>query len=70
MFRPRSTGSWSTLLGVGNMKPSSLAGSRRKTYSESSEASSLGDGPLDLSAISSSVDKDTKSMNLSQSPFK
>lgn len=70
VFRPRSTGSWSTILGVGNMVYPPHLRTRRKTYSESSESSSVGDGPLDLSSASSSVDKDPKSIISSQSPFK
>jgi len=70
VFRPRSTGSWSTFLGVGNIVSSPQSGNRRKTYSESSESSSVGDGPLDLSSTSTCVDKDPNSINSSQSPFK
>jgi len=69
VFRPRSTGSWSTILGVGNMVYPPHLRTRRKTYSESSETSSVGDGPLDLSSASSSVDRDPKSIISSQSPF-
>jgi len=44
VFRPRSTGSWSAFSGVGNLVPFPKAASRRKTFSESSETSSIGEG--------------------------
>jgi len=69
VFRPRSSGSWSAFSAVGKgLVPFPKAASRRKTFSESSDAPSLGEGMEPAGSSTSITGSNSRLSSVSSEP--